>query len=188
MSELWLGLFDLLVLAWLVSAYLRLRRLLAGVAASVSDQTEPDEDGSEPDSWEPTRVTGVVRSGRLAAMFAVIEIDADTLYLRSRPKWLGLAVAVPRGDVAQTRVATGKSGLPTFFRFEPVSGHAIGLGGLRILLRRDPVGFRRQLVRLGWLGDEPGRAVAPRPRRHPRLGGVEPRTWRVVWPNSPPSR
>ncbi len=160
MSELALGLFDLVVLAWLVSAYLRLRRLMAGVAASVSDDAERDET-ADGDGGAPTRVTGVVRTGRLASMFAVIEIDADTLHIRSRPRWLGLAVVVPRGDVAQTRVATGRSGLPTFFRFEPVPGRAVGLEGLRILLRRDPVGFRQRLVRLGWLAEPASRA----PRR-----------------------
>ncbi len=153
MSELWLGLFDLLVLAWLVSSYVRLRRLLAGVAASVSGPSELDQT-DERASSELTRVTGVVRNGRLAAFFAVIEIDRQHLVIRSRPRWLGLAVVVGRADVERARVATGKSGLPTVFNFVPKSGRAVGLDGLRILLRRDPVGFRRRLIRLGWLADE----------------------------------
>ena len=88
------------------------------------------------------------------AMFARIEIDADTLTIRSRPAWLGLEVVVPRHDVEVARAATSKSGQPTFFTFEPVAGRAVGLAGLRILLRRDPVGFRRRLIRLGWMPEQ----------------------------------
>ncbi len=40
MNELSLALFDLVLLAWLVSTYLLLRRVMAGVAASVSGQVE----------------------------------------------------------------------------------------------------------------------------------------------------
>jgi hypothetical protein len=148
-SELVLALVDLVVLAWLVSTYLRLRGRLAGVTASVTAAEVAGSDDHEADLV----ATGVVRSGHLAAMFAVIEIDADRLHIRSRPRWLGLEVVVPRGDVAGARAATNRSGRPTFFVFEPVAGRAAGLEQLRVLLRRDPVGFRRRLVQLGWLVD-----------------------------------
>jgi hypothetical protein len=150
MGDLWLFLFDVAVLFSLVTTYLRLRGRFARVAATVSEErTEPA--GMATEGGRVTRVSGVVRGRWLQSMFAVVEIDADTLYIRSRPKWLGLAILVPRRDVDQARVATGKSGLPTFFTFVPVPGRAVGLDGLRLLLRRDPVGFRRQLGRLGWL-------------------------------------
>ena len=33
----------------------------------------------------------------------------------------------------------------------------MGLERLRILLRRDPVGFRRRLIRLGWMPEQDAR-------------------------------
>jgi hypothetical protein len=72
-------------------------------------------------------------------------------------------------------VATAKSGRPTAFNFVPVSDRAVGLEQLRVLLRRDPEGFRRRLIRLGWMAEEQ-QAPSSRPssRRNPgaRLGSA----------------
>ncbi len=164
-----LGLVDVVLLAWLVSTYLRLRRRLAVIAATVTvdapsgDVTGPDERDGRAGAAGAVVSTGVVRGGHLVAMFAIIEIDADSATIRSRPRWLGLEVVVPRRDVEVARAVTKKSGQPDFFIFEPVPGRAVGLERLRILLRRDPVGFRRRLIRLGWMPE-------PDARRRPRRG------------------
>ena len=184
MGEVWLFVVEILVLAGLVTVWLRLRAALAAVTATVSplpfepsDPFEPSEpsDGSgsaSTASTAPVRLTGVLRRGRLLAAFVVLELDRDVLWVRSRPRRLGLATAVPRIDVAEVHLTESRRGRAPVATFEPVAGRAEGLEQFRLQLRGDGPAASRALRRLGWLAP-PASSAGPRrgSDAKPRPGG-----------------
>jgi len=174
MTELWLFVVEVAVLAGLVTVWLRLRAALAAVSATVSPS--PAAASAPPDQGglvgAPARLTGVLRRGPLLAAFVVVELDGDGLWLRSRPRLLGLATAVPRVDVAEVHLAESRRGRAPVATFEPVAGRAEGLERFRLQLRADPAATTRTLRRLGWLAP-PAASAGPRPGSDakPRPGG-----------------
>jgi hypothetical protein len=176
-ADLWLFGVDVVVVAALVAVYVRWRHRLAAVAATVSSQPERTDSAdaaevAESDVAVPVRWRGVLRVGRLSAMFVVVEIDAGALRVRSRPGFLGLGLAVPRADVAEVRQpAVGRGKVPCLV-FVPVAERAVGLDRLRLQVRGDAGSLTRELRRLGWSESAPGAGRSGRGSdAKPRRGG-----------------
>lgn len=165
MADLWLFVVEVLVLAGLVAAYVVLRRRLRDVTATTSG---PPEAGA----GEPERVRGVLRAGPVLAVFVVVEVDRAGLWVRSRPRFLGLGLAVPRTDVARLSLEPARRGRVPELVLTPVSGRAEGLEQLRLQVRGDSRQLARRLRSLGWplpptpsSGSRSGSNAKPRPGR-----------------------